>query len=582
MSRTPRRPRRDPRPAALLAHQPLTDNRRQLAILHVQIDHHAQPHLEQHRVALPHRGDRRMPQVVPAAQVRQQTRHIKRVAQERGEQRRPRQCVVPLAMEDVDHGRADEPAAGQGDAAAHIHGDPQAPGMLLIQIRRGRQACEEPVEQKRSAGQHHRQQEPHTRRQQFPRHRCSMPVGVFLVRGRIIIHRLIARCALGFLGHRDRRVFDEGFRFLTHLALGPVAPRRQRQCLRSIVRRCQRLSPPRQPHHPGEERVPSNRRDPVLEHAMLDRLCQGWRRLLPDFQESRLLERHARQIHPRGAPDFVFAINVIYITFGMVLHLLVGRLDQVIPFPIDQRLVRARLHACRPLAMARARDAELALAHLRRQDILILVGWYLERAGDHAVPAADALPRIVDHRAVLVFGQRPHDARRHTGRVVAVHAIDLRIHRLGGIGGVLPRIDHRELLGCWPALLLEDRRLIVRFQRSRRHPVGFLARMLARTASGAGGQVHQHTHRIARAGAMATLSCRHRLTRPQRTAAGRGEPSHVLEKVATVRLHSATSPFHPNPSARPRGRNGAACVKDFTIRRQGRATPLQLCTSQMR
>ena len=52
----------------LLLEESLADDRHQLGILHVQVDHHADAHLEQHRVALP--VEDRAPEVPVAAQVK--------------------------------------------------------------------------------------------------------------------------------------------------------------------------------------------------------------------------------------------------------------------------------------------------------------------------------------------------------------------------------------------------------------------------------------------------------------------------------------------------------------------------------
>ena len=97
----------------------------------------------------------------------------------------------------------------------------------------------------------------------------------------------------------------------------------------------------------------------------------------------------------------------------------------------SQRLPRALLDAGRQLALAGPLVAELALAHLRRQRVVVLVGRYLERTGHHAIAAADALPRIVGHRPARLLLQRPDDARRHARRMIAVQAVDLGVDRPG-------------------------------------------------------------------------------------------------------------------------------------------------------
>src|SRR5262249_41859845 len=69
-------------------------------------------------------------------------------------------------------------------------------------------------------------------------------------------------------------------------------------------------------------------------------------------------------------------------------------------------------------------DAERALADLRRQRIPLRRD-RAERAGQHAVAAADADLGVVDHRPFGVLLQGGHRAGRDAGRVVAVHALPL-------------------------------------------------------------------------------------------------------------------------------------------------------------
>ena len=168
------RPLGKPELRCLVADEGFAKDGREFDVLHREIDHHAQADLEQHRVALPHVRHHGVPDVVPAADIGQEPRDIEGVPKQRRQQGGTCDGVVMLAMEYVHKRRGDEAAAREGDAAADVHGDPQAPGMLLVQVCRGSEAEDEPVQHEAGADQHRRQQQEDTRRPQFSPRRLSL------------------------------------------------------------------------------------------------------------------------------------------------------------------------------------------------------------------------------------------------------------------------------------------------------------------------------------------------------------------------------------------------------------------------
>src|SRR5581483_9321567 len=163
-------------------------------------------------------------------------------------------------------------------------------------------------------------------------------------------------------------------------------------CVRLLLRL---LAGAREEHHCREEAVPPQRRDPMLEHSVLDLFRELWWGLVTEGEEAGLLERHARQIHPTSPADLVLAVDVVDVLIGMPINPLVAELEQLVALAVDDRLPRAGFDTSGGLSFAGAGEAELAFANLRGQRVFIAVRGQLKRAGDHAVTAADAFPRVI-------------------------------------------------------------------------------------------------------------------------------------------------------------------------------------------
>ncbi len=85
-----------------------------------------------------------MPDVVPAADIDEHRGRDERVAQHGGEERRPEDDVVLFAVHHVSERRRGEAARCERHAGGHVNGDPQAPRVLVVEIRHRADAEEEP------------------------------------------------------------------------------------------------------------------------------------------------------------------------------------------------------------------------------------------------------------------------------------------------------------------------------------------------------------------------------------------------------------------------------------------------------
>ena len=139
---------------------------------------------------------------------------------------------------------------------------------------------------------------------------------------------------------------------------------------------------------------------------------------------------------------------------------LVRQLDQVGAVSEGERLLGADVDACRRASHLEAGVvAEDALLDHRVGHALVVVARDVERAGDHAVAAADADLGVVDDRAFLGLGVGVDEAGGEAGRLVAVVALYLAVD-----GPSRPPlfvlVDHGVGLGSRPACLLEDRLVV--------------------------------------------------------------------------------------------------------------------------
>ena len=221
-------------------------------------------------------------------------------------------------------------------------------------------------------------------------------------------------------------------------------------------------------------------------------------------------------------------------------------LKELIPPAEGHRLARASLDARRHFAFACARLAEVALAHLRRQHVVIFVCGDLEGAGHHAIAAADALPGVIHHRAAGFLGQGADDAGRDAGCVIAVETVVLDVDRrfahrarrrrsaAGGEG-----VNDSVGVGHRPPALGENGRVVIGRQRTGLKAVLLLAFVFAEPAPHALGQVHQHTVGFGRQrGPVRRALCAGEcLAGPAHTGGGSRHYASVLQYVTTSWLH---------------------------------------------
>jgi len=142
-------------------HAPLLEEgRRELDPHHDDVGRDADRHLEHHRVHLGVAGPEDVPEVPPAAEVEDHRGAGQGVAEQAGQQRRPHQRVVLPLVEDVDQQRHGVAAAGEGRADHHVVGDPDAPGIAVVEVGHRAEAVEQAVEQDDAGdpGQHAEQQ----------------------------------------------------------------------------------------------------------------------------------------------------------------------------------------------------------------------------------------------------------------------------------------------------------------------------------------------------------------------------------------------------------------------------------------
>ena len=101
--------------------------------------------------------------------------------------------------------------------------------------------------------------------------------------------------------------------------------------------------------------------------------------------------------------------------------------------------------------------AKRALPDFRGSRVVILVGRYAERAGNHAVTASKADVFVVKHRTFLGFRESTYQTGGCASRFLAVHALLLDVDA-GPVRltvGIL--VDHCVVLRIRPAMLLENR-----------------------------------------------------------------------------------------------------------------------------
>src|SRR5574340_1515152 len=116
-----------------------------------------------------------------------------------------------------------------------------------------------------------------------------------------------------------------------------------------------------------------------------------------------------------------------------------GGVQHALPRAVNQCSGGAGLTAGWLFAVCLPVGAEIAFLDERQRFFPLRLG-DVERAGSHAVAAADAALLVIDDRAALQLFQRRNRADRHTRRFDAVHAL-VFYERLGIV--VFVHLDER-------------------------------------------------------------------------------------------------------------------------------------------
>jgi len=196
----------------------------------------------------------------------------------------------------------------------------------------------------------------------------------------------------------------------------------------------------------------------------------------------------------------VLAVDVRDVAIRMLFDLLMREIDQLRSLFECQCLLRAGLDARGLLAFAGARDAEFALSYARRQCIAVLIRGDLERARHHAIAAADAFPRVVGDRAVLLLLKRADDASGNARGVIAMQAVDLGEDGLAAVGMcavTAARCGHDgKRIRRRPTRLPAGGLIVIARQRARIDAICLLARMLAQPAADALRDIDEHANSV--------------------------------------------------------------------------------------
>ena len=131
----------------------------------------------------------------------------KRVAQHGGEQCRPEDDVVLFAVHHVSERGGGESAGGECDAGGHVDGDPEAPRVLIVQVRHRADAEKESPGEEDESVEREQDEDDDARREELGLDRCRC-----LVRGHdnaplrpssfrvLVIHMIAPRMAYSATG----------------------------------------------------------------------------------------------------------------------------------------------------------------------------------------------------------------------------------------------------------------------------------------------------------------------------------------------------------------------------------------------
>ena len=183
---------------------------------------------------------------------------------------------------------------------------------------------------------------------------------------------------------------------------------------------------------------------------MHERSGEGGHRLVRNLlagAETEVRERRVGNVNPTGAARFLFAVNVFDI-FRIIGRDFLRFCQEIVDVAEFHHVGRADGHTGGRLPFADAAGAHHALGDLRNRGVPFKFR-DIERATDHAVPATDAVSRIVKHRSFRRFLERPRRTGRNAGRFLAVQALHFREPPHFAVVGVFDDrlVDHRPVVG---------------------------------------------------------------------------------------------------------------------------------------
>src|SRR5574341_1276136 len=120
--------------------------------------------------------------------------------------------------------------------------------------------------------------------------------------------------------------------------------------------------------------------------------------------EAKLFDRYAGDVQPGRAAHFAFTVNMVDVLAGIVRDPLLRQLQEVVSLPEGNSAARARLGARRQFPLLDPPMTEDALDDPRVEGACVIIGRDVERAGDDAIPAAEAEVLVVDDRPFRRLG----------------------------------------------------------------------------------------------------------------------------------------------------------------------------------
>ena len=155
---------------------------------------------------------------------------------------------------------------------------------------------------------------------------------------------------------------------------------------------------------------------------MLNILRQYRQRLIVEFTQSQIGERHTRQIHYRGSADFCFAVNMIDISARIFGNSFPRQSQHLLPGSIHDCAGRTDLGANRLFTLSNPLIAESTFTDFRSRIVKFKAG-HIKGTGHHTITTADAFAGIISNGAVPPLLQRTHRAGRHAGGLITMHTL---------------------------------------------------------------------------------------------------------------------------------------------------------------